>query len=595
MSNRRRRVAERSVALERFRNSLRGTRNPAAVYNQLRTSLPLADIPQAVLWLRGTPYRGNNTADREFPRSFARMRPNRPPATLALSTEFRWAAGTAIAFEHELRRFVQLSRAFGGQMLASSYDRASDTLATIEADVGKSLWGIKTRLLLLQLASGFEAQKRFSAEVTDAAGRNSLAPYITYFASVRNEEAISTSSFKSMFERNLAALKLDFRLKPYLTHHILPTFALTGRQCAEILSFESVGSAVDYYESLVELAAVVFSRSYSDYADSVSPSIQVLASHIPDQRTALLTVAAPGVAVPRTLVPSDAGVFDLFLSGDYKSAIEDGIGALASSPDCIELMEILARAAVLNGSAIDGASGALNLVIAERMRRVIRREPAWEDNLEYLSKLALNLHPIPPSHGLRAFCARERQSAPQAEACHLTPPSVYPPLPLALHATAFPMQNAASYLSAIEERLPGCVSTRFARAVLFPGDGIAGLQGMDPRHEILLRADRALYSHDYEAALSGAAELEATGTPYFQHKAIRIRTKSLLRLNRVADCLSFATRTYLQHPALHALLPLEELAGRLDKGTRRTLKHEIAVPILFDMYSRHVASKYDET
>src|ERR1035441_1689418 len=132
MSNRRRRVAKLPKEVERFRNALRGTRNPAEVYARLRTALPFAEIPQAVLWLRGTPYRGNGTADRELPRSFERMRPNWATAPLPMSVEFRWAVGTAVAFENELRRFVQLSRAFGGHLLASSFDEASETLATIE-------------------------------------------------------------------------------------------------------------------------------------------------------------------------------------------------------------------------------------------------------------------------------------------------------------------------------------------------------------------------------------------------------------------------------------------------------------------------------
>jgi hypothetical protein len=159
-----------------------------AHYEQLRATLPLADIPQAVLWVRGTPYRGIGTSDRELPRSFDRMRPNWPNAPLPMSAEFRWAVGTAVAFQNELRRFVQLSTAFSKHLLASSFDEASKALGTIDAEVGKSLWGIKARLLLLQLATGFEAQKRFAGEVTTAARRNSLVPYITYFASVRNEK-----------------------------------------------------------------------------------------------------------------------------------------------------------------------------------------------------------------------------------------------------------------------------------------------------------------------------------------------------------------------------------------------------------------------
>src|ERR1035441_7041086 len=131
---------------------------------------------------------------------------------------------------------------------------------------------------------------------------------------------------------------------------IAPNLSLTGRRCAEILSFESVGSVVDYYESLVELAAVVFRLSYNDYLTSVSSCVRVLANHIPDQRTALLTMALPDVTVSPSLVPNDVDVFDFFLKGDYKSALDAGIAALASHPDCVELMEILARAALLSRS-----------------------------------------------------------------------------------------------------------------------------------------------------------------------------------------------------------------------------------------------------
>ena len=82
---------------------------------------------------------------------------------------------------------------------------------------------------------------------------------------------------------------------------------LSAKQCSGILHFESCGSVIDYYETAVELAAIVFRRSYETYITAVAPAVQFMAKNIPDQRTALLLAALPSTWIMHTASILNAG------------------------------------------------------------------------------------------------------------------------------------------------------------------------------------------------------------------------------------------------------------------------------------------------
>jgi hypothetical protein len=116
--------------------------------------------------------------------------------------------------------------------------------------------------------------------------------------------------------------------------------------------------------------------------------------------------------------------------------------------------------------------------------------------------------------------------------------------------------------------------------------------GDEARNEISIL--RLIDEGKYTEALSLATGLLESSIPYIRRQAIRCVAHSLLRLDRLQEAIDFVVEKALTEPALVPILPVEECASKLDKSTRVRLASSLSVPILLDLYSRHISFRFDD-
>ncbi len=82
---------------------------------------------------------------------------------------------------------------------------------------------IKNKIALLQLAQGLEEQKKYAQSIRKELKNGSLARFITYWVSIRNEEQTTANRFRSQIESITNRLNPESQLgyKEFIQYHLI--------------------------------------------------------------------------------------------------------------------------------------------------------------------------------------------------------------------------------------------------------------------------------------------------------------------------------------------------------------------------------------
>src|ERR1700730_10494137 len=135
------------------------------------------------------------------------MRALPPLGDTDIHREFRWAGAYLVPHLGKIRNFLDFSRTFQRDIFQNEFDSGSAAVDGIEAEFGQSLWLIKSRIALLQLWKGLDAQKQYTKQISELAPK-SIQAFIAHYVSVRNEATVTPGRFSPLFNQhyNRAAL-----------------------------------------------------------------------------------------------------------------------------------------------------------------------------------------------------------------------------------------------------------------------------------------------------------------------------------------------------------------------------------------------------
>lgn len=576
--------------LLKFKNSLRGTLNPQSAILAGRNSLHREDYFKAIDWVAATPLRGRRVSIPYFPDTYSYMYRFWAPPALDLQSEIAWACANLCPAADRLRLFRELARDLSRALLASKRDQCLELLNIADRLFGRSLWGIKNRLAILQRFDGFDAQKKLLGEIQGEAKNSGILQFLAYYISVRNEAAFSPGPFEKIYRKQI--VEVGPPLESYLVWHVLEQPPTQTEEAATILSNEFVGSAIDYYETLVALAAHWFRTNLRAFEHYFREPLEYLASRVADDRLRAIVYFSHKAEIPIVkLEPVHLTPYNSFFRGCYDAALREAKAALLETPDSFEMIELAARSADCLGSGnwFDAMVGdhPFNLEIAHRMCAVLRKSEESQENHIQLQKLALNFSNLDWASSLRGFCEREMSSQPQQEAAHITLSRVLPPLRLNPLYLPVLTRHQQAFKAACETTYGNQLTTLYAIA-LEAGD--VGLLSSDlsKSHINLARAEFFLSTGRYNDATIEASVAEPLS--YFQQKHIKIRAHALLRSDRIHECIQWSATVYVRDKQLHSILPITDLVELLIQGRISGLSQEISIPILFDIYARYVSS-----
>jgi hypothetical protein len=164
-----------------------------------------------------------------------------------LERELLWTSLKVAFFTKEISHFIALEGDFRGALLSRNYQQGFEILTKIEQEFGISLWLIENRLVLLELASGIEAQKEYASKA--GATENGLLNNLVQQFSGRIERGVSFDTWKSttaQYEDDYEQQELPSWVRDYLRFKANPwaSFSLDLNYSA-VLRLESLWSIID--------------------------------------------------------------------------------------------------------------------------------------------------------------------------------------------------------------------------------------------------------------------------------------------------------------------------------------------------------------
>jgi len=185
-----------------------------------------------------------------FPMALTAVRPTIRLSELPIESELIWTSSVLSLHADRLKSFVLHRNDYYTAYEDADYVSAERTLNIIQQMFGFSIWLLERRIQLLHVTKGLEAQKTFLEEFLSTDGINQFIAWLTYFLSVRAEENVSFSNFKSELSE---ILEIEW-LRDYATLHLLQVDFASIEQPALPIAIEEPHPIIDRFETFVAMA-----------------------------------------------------------------------------------------------------------------------------------------------------------------------------------------------------------------------------------------------------------------------------------------------------------------------------------------------------
>ncbi len=596
----RRKVAAEIAKLTAVKNQVRGSAHPFAAISKARGTIPASEMQALIDWLPLTRRNGRAVALGQFAKSIVDVCSSGTLASVSLAREVAWASGMILNNAEALSRFSAMADEYEAGLLGSDFAQCREVLDRIETSFGVSLWSIETRVALLQLAEGLEAQKAYAVRVLEARGRNDIVAFLTHRVSRRNEPNTTPMRYIHQIEESLAEWVGAQDLATYVAYRIINRGPVDADGYAQVLRFEASAAPVDQYDTFVRLANSAAAGGDDAVRAAFRAETLRIANVVDDERLRRAAFLLSGDAAWLDRSPTaETAADDALVIGDYQLAGTFADREMARHPLDTSAWLIKAQAAVGAGENVEDCD--LRSTVIDRARRLIGRLDQRDEAVIALLKDGLN-------HRLQRFA-----SALDALAWEELSSVLQPPGRFASHGFCDGRILRTTDLARVtrrEERVTlakrmiasGGPSMSLADQVLRANLDCADLTerltsttAALPAESVLeARTVQALECGQNEIVLELAEPLLSTADLPRRRRAKRFVGHALLQLGRIAELASFIARSCVDDPELADVLPLTECASALDGDLRRAHPGDLAVPIVLDLFSKRIADTRDD-
>lgn len=332
-----------------------------------RRAVAPSDYPEIVKRLLAIPQYRWAAAGDPFPEEPSGIPPKIKLQPVDPVREFAWSASILEAHSKALREFVLLRTKFETHFVTGELGFAEDLLNEIQARFGWSLWLVVSRIQLLALSKGLQAQKTFLEGFLENP-ISSTVGWIAYTFSLRAEENYSLARIQEV----LSGLSSNASLFDYLTYHLNPYEISSVDESANIIAWEEMHPIVDRLHAHVAGSRLELSRDPS--ATHVVEALQSL--HLIGDP--LVAALLKGVELHQARAENYLQSFDAVIC--VKAPIPPPADHL--KPELIAVAELLGCSPVLaNDSILSQATGL--------MKELLVPGEAYLRSRQQLQKLSL--------------------------------------------------------------------------------------------------------------------------------------------------------------------------------------------------------------
>lgn len=311
-----------------------------------------------------------------------------PLDTIGIHQEVSWVTTVLAANTALLNKFVKLREDYRCAISHGMYDAASACLDKIDKECGFSLWTVENRIALAALTGGFERQKSYVSNLLSGERRT----FFAFFASnvgERNESRVSKLSFETRLRERAKTWNVKSNQQTYIFFKLVGSSSLTTTEAADILSFEAASSAIDLYETFLDVMVIAKeSPATSNYRRVLAQLAKLdrISDHCLDNLRLLYSESIPVIVdTPECL--------NQFLRGNYLKAASLSEARLAEQPDDPVVLLIAAKLKAL-GFRIDVTGNAFIELLLSHLGAFLEQGKGSDEAAQALERLAMNFRSL---------------------------------------------------------------------------------------------------------------------------------------------------------------------------------------------------------
>jgi hypothetical protein len=490
--------------------------------------------------------------------------------------ELAWSVAILNANGDLLKRFVRLKDNLESSLLTADDDHCLATLASIDREIGPSLWSISTKIALLQIFKGIEAQKHYSSLLRKSDARH-FVRFLIFWWSERAEEDTTPERFLARIAKQLDVWPISPETRAYIDYHIRTSFPAPGSE--ELLLAASMStSVVDFFQLFCALAVVVVAeeRERANYfARAAADLIGIIGDPILE-KVALLGGCLNKLEISRT---TDLTFQNAAITGDRPSS--------RINPPSLE-----AYAAAGHLGLSFATDNALTTRVSTALKEIELPGTAGIRSAAELFKLGLITDKLNFGKWCLAKSLEQRADGlfPTSSLERLRFLSTSLIEPFALRYVPRPGNNDYfRQLKVVYGQAPCVKAAEIESSLLAINQANETDVGLNYRDDFIIR--KALSENDYVTALERA---EAIHKRLTRPTKLSIRTEviSLIVLDQLEESIRRAVNWCLTDTRLAMWVPLESLHEAI-QSTSKATDHLIEKSILYDLLSKYRNTTYN--
>ena len=536
---------------------------------------------------QSTPLQRGKLIGRPFPQRVRDIScPIPSPCTDDLESEVKWSAALFVRYADELRELLSAVRAATRALLLGEYDDARAHLEQIHSKFGYSLWWIKLTLLLEELDSGLEGNRRTKNALAKDAPN--LVRLFLHFFSQQSEATVSAEDYYDTLNAFLSPDAIGEPLASYYGFRLGSRSRPTITILPELLNYEESHSLLDRYFVWCQVCRLWFTENIPQADDEVGQAILAVAKSVNDVDASFLAALVDhSMAIEGELFAGVYQTVDAYTRGECAESLAASQMLLASYPECFELYELMVKSSLQLQSAGTSSLPAESIAaaVANSIAQVLQRSDATQEHLRLLRRLGCRLHSTSLSPAIEAFVQQHSTDEVPLRLDVQTSLAGSVPTPR-VFATLYTGQEALTVLEKLIDAAPQNAATQ-----LFLADQHA-IQRVDEqacpypplpevrriRHQAYVEEKLAQFESALRLYEQMSAIVDDTSVYYADVRAGALRC--LFKLGRLPECLRMLADSCAKQPHLISGAMLAEVLSRYSLDDTTILVGNIAWPIL---------------
>lgn len=563
-----------------------------SVLYEIKANLPALLTREIVVWLQSTSSSIEHLLGAPFPRTNSEWKSTRLGRHANYDREIFWCYLRLLPYVANISEFIKLAKSYEQLFIRANYEECLNLLELVEEKFGLSLWLVKRRIHTLQLARGLEEQKTYAGSLSnDTAFRNGIIPYLVHYVSYRAEASVSPQRFKALYKELLSDNSIPEIIHPYLTYHIVSQYFEDSDMLARVLNYESSGSVIDYYETLVSTSQMCAASNDALLSKNTLEILDGLRKATQDDRLLRIVVHC-GSELDRAthfLILDDPRVYKAFIAGDNDRVISIASKSIEGQEEVIPGDILLYVLASMNNSEnskigmqcieypiIDGLSGLLSgksskSVHDELYRFVWAIEGSATSHL-LRSAIISNDNPVPDNNESASF----RYSLIGMGKYHPIQSWWSPSFQSMLEMMCLGSNKNAIIENECQHTCDIC-STRDFECVA-------------DEYRTWECARQLIRKGLYDEVLEHARYLAISTHPFYQKQSIILTIICLFELGEIEKCVETVTDFWLLYPHSSESLPLIKLMASITPEIKTAMAGNISYPIFCHIFTMVIDS-----